>query len=124
MKGLLIVGHGSELPHYSEVMEKHRKRLEESGIFDEVKIAYAARKRKPMPDEVIRSMRSNVIYVVPLFISAGIHVTQELPEILGFKKGEKEGTFDGKKIVICDPIGEDIFVTLAIINSVFKVVKV
>ena len=122
MRGLVIVGHGSQLPHYREVMEKHKKRIEKSGIFDEVKIAFVARKRKPSPDEAIREMKSDTIYLVPLFISAGLHVTEDLPEMLGFPKdGKKEGIFDGKKIVICDPIGEDLFVTHAIINAVFRV---
>jgi len=123
VRGLVIVGHGSQLPHYREVMEKHKKRIEKTGIFDEVKIAFAARRRKPSPDEAIREMKSDTIYVVPLFISSGLHVTEDLPEMLGFPKGsgKKEGVFDGKKVVICEPIGEDLFVTYAIINAVFKI---
>ncbi len=120
MRGLLIVGHGSQLPHYREVIEKHRRRIEAAGIFDEVRIAFAARKRRPMPDEAIREMRSDVIYVVPLFISAGLHVTKDLPEMLGFAEGQREGEFEGKRVIICDPIGEDVFVTYAILNAVFR----
>ncbi|AGK60569.1 hypothetical protein Asulf_00548 [Archaeoglobus sulfaticallidus PM70-1] len=122
-RGLVIVGHGSQLPHYREVMEKHRDRIEKSGVFDEVRIAFAARNRKPSPDEAIRSMQSEVVYVVPLFISYGLHVTEDLPEILNFPKGigVKEGEFEGKKVIICEPIGEDIFVTYAILNSVFGI---
>ena len=123
MKGLVIVGHGSQLPHYREVMEKHRKRIEKAEIFDEVKIAFVARKREPSPDDAIREMKSEVVYVVPLFISAGLHVTEDLPEMLGFQKGggRKEGEFDGKKVIICEPIGDDLFVTYAILNAVFKI---
>jgi len=122
-KGLVIVGHGSQLDHYRQVIEKHRRRIEESGAFDEVRIAFAARKRKPSPDEAIRKMKCDVIYLVPLFISYGLHVTEDLPEMLGFPKGRgvKEGIFDGKKVVICEPIGEDILVTYAILNSVFRI---
>lgn len=122
MAGLVIVGHGSQLEHYREVMEKHKERIERTNLFDEVKIAFAARKRKPSPDEAIRSMKSDIVYVVPLFISYGLHVTEDLPEILGFPKGfgRKEGFFEGKKVVICEPIGDDKLVTLAIINAVFK----
>ena len=122
-KGLVIVGHGSQLDHYKEVIEKHRRRIEESGAFDEVRIAFAARKRKPSPDEAIRKMKCDVVYVVPLFISYGLHVTEELPEMLNFPKGRgvKEGIFDGKRVVICEPIGEDILVTYAILNSVFRI---
>ena len=124
-RGLVIVGHGSQLEHYRKVMELHKKRIEESGAFDEVRIAFAARQRKPMPDEVIRDMDCDVVYVVPLFISYGLHVTEDLPDILGFPRGEgmKEGKFDGKKVVICDPIGEDVFVTYAILNSVYRIGK-
>ncbi len=123
MKGLVIVGHGSQLPHYREVMEIHRRRIEEAGIFDEVKIAFAARERKPSPDEAIKEMRSELVYIVPLFISNGLHVTEDLPEMLGFPKGEgvKEGVFNGKKIIICEPVGEDIFVTYAILNAIFRI---
>jgi len=81
------------------------------------------RKRKPSPDEAIREMKSDTIYLVPLFISAGLHVTEDLPEMLGFPKGggKREGIFEGKRVVICDPIGEDLFITHAIINAVFKI---
>ncbi|WP_202320661.1 sirohydrochlorin cobaltochelatase [Archaeoglobus neptunius] len=122
-KGLLIVGHGSQLNHYRKVMELHKKRIEESGAFDVVKIAFAARKRRPMPDEAIREMDCDIVFVVPLFISYGLHVTEDLPDMLGFTHGEgiKEGEFDGKKVVICEPIGEDYFVTYAILNSVFRI---
>lgn len=125
MRGLVIVGHGSQLGHYRKVMEEHKKRIEETGIFDEVEIAFAARKRKPSPDEAIRNMKSNIIFVVPLFISYGLHVTEDLPEMLGFPKGEgrKEGVFDGKKVIICEPIGEDKLLTLAILNSAFRIFK-
>jgi sirohydrochlorin ferrochelatase len=106
-------------------MEIHRKRIEEAGIFDEVEIAFAARRRKPSPDEVIRNMKSDMVYVVPLFISAGLHVTEDLPEMLGFPRGSgrKEGKFEGKKIVVCEPIGDDLFVTYAILNAVFNMGK-
>jgi len=104
-------------------MEKHKRLIEQFGIFDEVRIAFAARRRKPSPDEVIREMNCDVIYVVPLFISYGLHVTEDLPEVLGFPKGRgvKVGTIDGKKVIVCEPIGEDLFITYAILNSVFKI---
>ncbi len=124
-RGLVIVGHGSQLDHYGKVMELHRKRIEESGAFDEVRIAFAARQRRPMPDEAIRDMDCDVVYVVPLFISYGLHVTEDLPDILGFPRGEgmKEGEFEGKRVVICEPIGEDMLVTYAILNSVYRIGK-
>jgi len=55
----------------------------------------------------------------PLFISAGVHV-RNLPNFFGFEGG----IFEGKKVVICDPIGQDVFVTYAIINSVFGMLDI
>ena len=122
MRGLVIVGHGSQLPYYREVMELHKERIEKTGLFDEIKLAFAAHNRKPTVDEVIREMKSEVIYVVPLFIAYGIHTTKELPKALGFKEGTGviEGEFDGKKVILFEPIGKDIFVTYAILNAVFR----
>ncbi len=120
MRGLLIVGHGSEKSHYGKVMEIHKERISRTGIFDEVEISYVARNRKPTPDEAVRRMKSETIYVVPVLMSKGIHFSEDLPAFFNFELGQREGEFEGKKIIICDPIGEDYFVTLAIINAVIK----
>ncbi|MEM1578963.1 MAG: sirohydrochlorin cobaltochelatase, partial [Archaeoglobaceae archaeon] len=37
--------------------------------------------------------------------------------------GRKEGIFEGKKVIICEPIGEDKLLTLAILNSAFRIFK-
>jgi len=121
-KGLVIVGHGSPLPHYSRVMEIHRKRIESFSIFDEVEIAYATGDRDPNPLDAVKKMSSDIIYLVPLFLSNGLHVTKDLPAFFSLDEGEgvKFAEIDGKRVVICDPIGEDLFVTYAILNSAFN----
>lgn len=120
MRGLVLVGHGSKLPYYREIMEHHKERIEKLGMFDEVEIAFVARKRKPSVEDAIRKMKSDVIYLVPLFISYGVHTTEDIPSALGLesKLGVMEGEFDGKKIILCEPIGKDPFITYAIINRV------
>ena len=124
MRGLVLVGHGSRLPHYLEVMNYHRRRIESMGIFGEVKIAFVY--TEPHVDDVVKEMESSEIYVVPVFISHGVHTTKDIPESLGLKagkdgegKGRVEGIFDGKKIILCSPIGSDPLITYAILNSVF-----
>jgi sirohydrochlorin ferrochelatase len=121
MRGLIIVGHGSNLPYYEEVIELHRQRIKKAGIFDEVEVAYVS--NEPRVDEVVRKMKSSVIYVVPLFIAYGQHTLVDIPKALGFegKTGIIEGKFEGKKVVLCEPIGRDIFVTYAILNAVFRI---
>ncbi|AEA46839.1 cobalt-precorrin-7 (C(5))-methyltransferase [Archaeoglobus veneficus] len=122
LKGLIIVGHGSKLPYYREVMDYHKERIRQMGIFDEVEIAFAAHRRKPTVDEVVKKMESSVIYLVPLFMAYGVHTTEELPEKLGleFKEGVIEGEFEGKKVILCEPVGKDDFITYAILNRVFS----
>jgi|Deesub1362A_J573_1020465.scaffolds.fasta_scaffold00301_19 sirohydrochlorin ferrochelatase len=121
-RGLLIVGHGSPLHNYEEILELHRKRIESTGIFDEVRTSLISKGMKPTPDEVIGSMKCDEIYIVPLFLSYGYHVSENLPEMLGLPKGQgvKEGEFQGKKITVCRPIGDDLLITYAILNSVFQ----
>ena len=122
-KGIVIVGHGSPLPHYAKVMEKHKERITNFGIFDEIEIAYATGDREPTPLDAVKKMSSEVVYLVPLFLSNGLHVTKDLPAFFGLEEGEgtKITEMDGKKVIICDSIGEDLFVTYAILNSVFRV---
>ncbi len=122
-KGIVIVGHGSPLPHYAKVMEKHKERIANFGIFDEIEIAYATGDREPTPLDAVKKMSSDVVYLVPLFLSNGLHVTKDLPAFFGLEEGEgtKITEMDGKKVIICDSIGEDLFVTYAILNSVFRV---
>jgi|Deesub1362B_J571_1020462.scaffolds.fasta_scaffold00055_111 sirohydrochlorin ferrochelatase len=119
VKGLVLVGHGSKLPHYLEVMSYHKERIESMGIFNEVRLAFVY--TKPHVDEVVKEMKSNEIYIVPVFISHGVHTTKDIPESLGLKGGADrvEGIFDGKRIVLCSPIGFDPLITYAILNSVF-----
>ena len=111
MIGLIILGHGSNLPYYRKVLELHRKRIEEMGIFDEVRTAFVI--EKPDVFEVIESMIAENIFIVPLFIAYGQHI-EELVKSLEQRK------FEGKKIYICKPIGEDWLVTYAILISFLK----
>jgi len=122
MRGLVLIGHGSKLPYYKEVMEYHRERIEKLGMLDEVEIAFVARQRKPSVDEAVRKMKSDVVYLVPLFISYGVHTTEDIPKALGLesKLGVMEGEFEGKKIILCEPVGMDPFITYAVINRVLE----
>jgi len=123
-KGLVIVGHGSKLKYYREVMEFHRKRIIKTGFFDEVELAFAAHGRKPTVDEVVKKMESREIYLVPLFMAYGVHTAEELPEMLGFKfrEGAVEFEIDGKKVILCEPVGKDELITHAILNRVMAAI--
>jgi len=115
MKGLILLGHGSRVPGFDDVMEFHRKRIAKFGIFEDVTIAYAS--TEPGVREVIENMDSDEIFIVPLFISHGAHM-EELPQILGIEG--RNGKFKGRNVFICEPIGKDELITYAVLNSVMK----
>ncbi len=124
-RGLVIVGHGSKLHYYREVMEFHRERIQKAGFFDEVELAFAAHGRKPTVDEVVKKMESEEIYLVPLFMAYGVHTAEELPELLGFefKEGAVELEIDGKRVILCEPVGKDELITHAILNRVMAAIN-
>ncbi len=124
-RGLVIVGHGSKLHYYREVMEFHRERIQKAGFFDEVELAFAAHGRKPTVDEVVKKMESEEIYLVPLFMAYGVHTAEELPELLGFefKEGAVELEMDGKRVILCEPVGKDELITHAILNRVMAAIN-
>ncbi len=107
MEGLLLVGHGSRLPYNREVLEFHAERIEKMEAFDEVKFGFL--NQEPFADSVLNSMKSIRVYVVPVFISHGVHTTKDLPEM--FSTTEKE-------IIICDPPGTDEDFTRLILKMV------
>jgi len=115
MKGLLLLGHGSKIPGFNDVMEFHKKRISKIGIFDEIAIAYVS--ISPGLKEIINEMKSDEIYIVPLFMSHGAH-TKELPSLLGLNSNS--GEYNGVKVTICNPIGNDELITYAILNSVIE----
>ena len=52
-----------------------------------------------------------MLVVVPLFLAKGVHILQDIPEIIGLSGGETKGQFamNGKNIPLlyADPIGSD-----------------
>ncbi len=110
MRGLVIVGHGSRIGNFRDVLELHKRRIEMLGYFDEVKIAFVM--EEPKVEEVIEEMRSDEIYVVPVFISEGEHVIDIRKRVKSF----------GDRVKMCDPIGREVFVTMAIVNSAIKLI--
>ena len=81
MQALVIAGHGSHLnPHSSEPTFAHAERIRATGAFDEVREAFW--KEEPSFREVLRTLESDVAYVVPLFVSEGYFTEEVLPREL------------------------------------------
>jgi sirohydrochlorin cobaltochelatase len=81
MQALVIVAHGSHLnPDSSTPTHRHADTIRATGAFDEVKTGFW--KEEPSIREVLRTVESEEVYVVPLFISEGYFTEQVIPREL------------------------------------------
>jgi sirohydrochlorin cobaltochelatase len=81
MQALVIVAHGSHLnPDASTPTYEHADTIREAGVFDEVETAFW--KEEPSFREVLRTLESDEVYVVPLFISEGYFTEEVIPREL------------------------------------------
>ncbi len=81
MQALVIAAHGSHLnPDASDPTYAHAEAVRQTGAFDEVREAFW--KEEPHFREVIRTLESDEVYIVPLFISEGYFTEQVIPREL------------------------------------------
>jgi sirohydrochlorin cobaltochelatase len=81
MQALVIVAHGSHLnPDSSAPTYAHADTIRSVGAFDEVRTGFW--KEEPSLREVLRTVESEEVYVVPLFVSEGYFTEQVIPREL------------------------------------------
>jgi len=81
MQALVILAHGSHLnPDSSTPTHRHADTIRATGAFDEVKTGFW--KEEPSLREVLRTVESDEVYVVPLFISEGYFTEEVIPREL------------------------------------------
>ena len=118
-QALVVVAHGSHLnPESSTPTYRHADTIRETGAFDEVKTAFW--KEEPSFREVLRTVESEEVYVVPLFISEGYFTEQVIPRELRLEEWDVEqwgsdGTSashttlraadTGQRVHYCGPVG-------------------
>ncbi len=99
---LIIVGHGSTVnPDSSAPSLVHARTLRERGIFAEVAVCFW--KEEPTFREVLRMVDSDVVYVVPNFISEGYFTQTVIPRELGLEG--KTTRVGNRRIHYCEPAG-------------------
>jgi sirohydrochlorin cobaltochelatase len=101
---IALVGHGSE--HGSankETVTAHARRIRKEESFASVNAYFV--EEPPFPEELPESVTTPNLVIVPLFIASGAHVTDDIPEAVGFSG--RRGTIDGTKILQTDPVGVD-----------------
>ncbi len=85
--GLIIIGHGSKLPHNRENLEKLAELLRERARFKTVEIAFMVRNTPSIPEAIENLAKKGVskIVLVPAFLAPGVHTTREIPELIAMK---------------------------------------
>jgi len=107
--GLILIGHGSKLPHNRENLEKLAEILRNRKKFKNVEIAFMIRDTPPIPEAIDTMAEKGVskIVLVPAFLAPGIHTTQEIPELIIAKEKEPQLKTKGIELVYGEPIGND-----------------
>ena len=108
----IVIGHGSKLPYNKEVIIENAKRLKEMGLPD---VRYAFNElNEPSIEEVLDQAIADgaeEIIALPLFISEGDHLKNDIPPKIHLMDGIREGTFrhSGRMIDVkyAEPVGKD-----------------
>ncbi|EMA45808.1 CbiX/SirB N-terminal domain-containing protein [Halococcus saccharolyticus] len=119
MPALVIAAHGSHLnPGSHDPAFAHADTIRGAGAFDEVREAFW--KEEPSFREVLRTVESEEVYVVPLFVSEGYFTEQVIPRELRLEgwdvaDWDSDGTDAdhvtltaddvGKTVHYCGPVG-------------------
>lgn len=105
--GLILIGHGSKLPHNRENLEKLATVLRSRGKFKAVEIAFMTRDVPTVNEAVDTVVSKGVLKIVliPAFLAAGVHTTEDIPGLIGEK--EKQLKTKGIQLVYGEPIGSD-----------------
>ncbi|MEM6821073.1 MAG: CbiX/SirB N-terminal domain-containing protein [Verrucomicrobiota bacterium] len=115
---LLLLGHGSTTNKQSRVpTENHAETIRKQGIFADVAVGFW--KEEPYFSEVLDSISTEAIYVVPNFISEGYYTKEIIPRELGMTG--RVSYVQGKCLYYCDPVGAHHSMTKALLRQVEEV---
>lgn len=111
--GILAIGHGSKLPYNKEVVTDIANHI--ANMHEDVVVrAGFMEKNEPTVEEALQSFEGtgvSKIAAVPVFLASGVHITQDIPEILGLDPQTKKGRIklNGSEIPIVygNPLGSD-----------------
>lgn len=111
---LVIVGHGSTVnPDSSAPTLDHARRIREMRIFAEVAVCFW--KEEPGFAEVLRSVDSAEVFVVPNFISEGYFTRSVIPREMGLDAPTTQR--HGRVIHYCEPAGNHASMTSLLVRQ-------
>jgi len=120
--GLILIGHGSKLPHNRENLEKIATLIRSHGKFQVVDIAFMVRDT-PTVDEAVDMVAEkgiSKIVLIPAFLAPGVHTTEDIPGLIGVKGKEPQLKAKGIELVYGEPIGSDERIAEILEEKAFK----
>lgn len=107
--GLILIGHGSTLPHNRENLEEIADILRNRSVFKTVEISFMVRNKPTIPEAIDKLVAKGVerIALIPAFIAPGVHTTQEIPEMIEMKGKEPLLKERGIELLYGEPLGSD-----------------
>lgn len=105
MNGILVIGHGSRAKGTKEIFDNMVEALDKKLEDSTVEGCFMELSSPLIPETIDRMYQKGVrnITVLPYFLFPGIHILEDIPEILKEKK-EKYGDIE---ISMANPIGYD-----------------
>ena len=106
--GLLVVGHGSSMPYNKELIEDIAARMAKK-TEAVVRVGFMNMNQPTIKDGLDGFDGTGVkkIVVFPLFLARGVHIKEDIPNLIGLKEGQKRIAYKGYDIVYADPLGSD-----------------
>jgi len=124
---LVLLGHGSTVNDTAgDVVFQHARELRSRKLFAEVREAFW--KQEPKIKDVLASLCSHRVFVVPLFISEGYFSDEVIPRELGFKtEGEEDFARTQQRgpqtLFYCKPVGTHDSMTAVLLERAREVVE-
>ena len=120
--GLILIGHGSKLPHNRENLEKIAEILRKQSQFKIVEIAFMIRNAPTIPEaiDIVAQKGVSKIVLVPAFLAPGVHTTQEIPELIDVKDKQSQLSARGIQVFYGEPIGADECIAVILAEKALK----
>ncbi len=120
--GLILIGHGSKLPHNRENLEKLATVIRNNGNFEIVDIAFMVRDTPTVTEavDIVAEKGVSKIVLIPAFLAAGVHTTEDIPGLIGVKEREPQLKAKGVELVYGEPIGSDERIAAILEEKAFK----
>lgn len=124
---LLLAAHGSSANEDSaRAGWAHADTLRARGVFREVAVAFW--RQEPFITGALQRLKSERVFVAPLFISEGYFTEQAIPEALGLKDSatstfERRQSSFGKDVSYCRPVGTHARMTDVLLDRAAEAVQ-